>query len=64
MFDFDCPICQKRQLISPGRIIHLINDDEGIAILFTCWCGTPSAIRTGDTVAKHSQRHALRLSAL
>lgn len=47
MFDFDCPSCGKHQLIFPGQITCLVNDDEGIALTFTCWCGAPGAIRTG-----------------
>jgi hypothetical protein len=47
VFDFDCPSCKRRQLIFPTRITNLVNDDSGIVVFFTCWCGAPAAIRTG-----------------
>lgn len=49
MFDYNCPECGKRQLIFPAQITSLVNDDEGIAVLLTCWCGAPGALRTGRT---------------
>ena len=52
MFDFDCPSCGKRQLIAPSRVKGLVNDDAGIVIVFTCWCGAPAAMRTGAAAAR------------
>jgi hypothetical protein len=47
VFDIHCSQCGKHQLLSPRRIRHLINDDQGIAVIFECWCGALGAYRTG-----------------
>ncbi len=47
MFDIHCNECQKRQLIFPGQIGGIVNDEQGIAVLYTCWCGAVGAWRTG-----------------
>ena len=47
MFDIHCNECQKRQLIFPSQISRLVNDDEGIVVFYTCWCGAAGAWRTG-----------------
>jgi hypothetical protein len=57
MFDFDCPACERRQLLFPSQVTGIVNDDHGIEVLVTCWCGTPGAIRTGRAAA--AERHAL-----
>jgi DNA-directed RNA polymerase subunit M/transcription elongation factor TFIIS len=57
MFDFTCPACQQRRLIFPSQIRHLVNDDEGIVLVFTCWCGALGAMRTG--AADAADRHVL-----
>lgn len=51
MFDIHCSECGKYQLLSPSRIRHLINDDQGIAVVFECWCGALGAYRTGKKTA-------------
>ncbi|HSE55583.1 MAG TPA: hypothetical protein VLA97_14565 [Nocardioidaceae bacterium] len=55
MFDIHCPACERRQLIFSSQITGLVNDDQGIAVLYTCWCGTAGAWRTG--AASESVRH-------
>ena len=57
MFDIHCSACDRRQLIFPGQIRDLINDDAGILVLYTCWCGAPGAWRTG---AAHTEKSAPR----
>lgn len=52
MFDYDCPSCGKHQLIFPSQIERLVNDDEGIALIFACWCGALGAFRTGSAAAR------------
>jgi RNase P subunit RPR2 len=47
MFDFYCPECNKRQLIFPSQIRSLVNDEQGIAVIFSCWCGALATFRTG-----------------
>lgn len=57
MFDYHCPACERRQLVFPSQVDRIVNDDEGIAVLLTCWCGAPGAIRTGRATS-HAE-HAL-----
>ena len=47
MFDHHCPACGKRQLLFPSQITGIVNDEQGIVVLLTCWCGEPAAVRTG-----------------
>jgi hypothetical protein len=47
MFDHYCPACGKHQLLFASQVTQLVNDDQGIVVLATCWCGEPLAIRTG-----------------
>ena len=47
MFDHYCPACEKRQLLFPSQITQIVNDEQGIVVLLTCWCGEPAAVRTG-----------------
>lgn len=55
MFDIHCSECGKYQLLSPSRIRHLINDDQGIAVVFECWCGALGAYRTGKKTAARTE---------
>jgi hypothetical protein len=57
MFDFDCPACERRQLLFPSQVTGIVNDDHGIEVLVTCWCGAAGAIRTGRAAV--AERHAL-----
>ena len=57
MFDFDCPACERRQLLFPSQVTGIVNDDHGIEVLVTCWCGASGAIRTGR--ATGARGHAL-----
>ena len=47
MFDHHCPACGKRQLLFASQITGIVNDEQGIVVLLTCWCGEPAAVRTG-----------------
>lgn len=47
MFLIDCKNCDKRQLLSMGRLRRLINGDRGILVILECWCGAVGAYRTG-----------------
>jgi len=47
MFDIHCTACQKRQLIFPSQVTNLVNDEQGIVVFYTCWCGAAGAWRTG-----------------
>ena len=57
MFDFDCPACERRQLLFPSQIVGIVNDDHGIEVKVTCWCGASGTIRTGRSA--DAERHAL-----
>ena len=57
MFDFDCPACERRQLLFPSQIVGIVNDDHGIVVQVTCWCGASGTIRTGRSA--DAERHAL-----
>jgi RNase P subunit RPR2 len=47
VFDIFCPACERRQLIFPAQIRDLRNEEQGIHISFTCWCGQPARVTTG-----------------
>lgn len=47
MFDVFCPACNKQQLLAPGQVRSVINDDQGIAVIYECYCGELGALRTG-----------------
>ena len=62
MFDHYCPACQKRQLLFASQITRIVNDDRGVVVLLTCWCGEPAAVRTGKAAgadAAPEAAHAL-----
>ncbi len=47
MFDVFCAACGKQQLLAPGQVRSVINDDQGIAVIYECYCGELGALRTG-----------------
>lgn len=47
MFDFMCPTCRSRQLIFPSQIRAIHNDERGIQVSFTCWCGQLARVTSG-----------------
>jgi hypothetical protein len=62
VFDHYCPACQKRQLLFASQITRIVNDDQGVVVLLTCWCGEPAAVRTGKdagTGSTPARAHAL-----
>ena len=59
MFDHNCPACGKRQLLFPSQITGIVNDEQGIVVLLTCWCGEPAAIRTGRPSSAADRDHVL-----
>jgi len=68
MFDIHCSECGKHQLLPISRIRRLINHDQGIEVIFECWCGAPGTYRTGKnaetggsrTTDSQTERHHLR----
>ncbi len=47
MFDVHCSTCSRRQLVFPGQVLGIVNDDRGIHVLFRCACGTTGVWDTG-----------------
>ncbi len=47
MFLLNCSECGKRQLIFPSQVEGIVNDDAGIHVHVTCWCGAAGTIHTG-----------------
>ncbi|MGH3518064.1 MAG: hypothetical protein ACRDQ7_11735 [Haloechinothrix sp.] len=52
MFATNCPACAKRQLILSSQIKQLVNDQQGIVAIFTCWCGALGAERLSTVTAR------------
>lgn len=47
MFDVYCEHCSTRRMLSVSSVRHLVNDDQGIVVVFECPCGELGAWRTG-----------------
>ena len=47
MFDHNCTVCEKRQLIFPSQVTTVANTDRGIELTFVCWCGAEQQLVTG-----------------
>jgi hypothetical protein len=58
MFDLYCDACHKQQLLGAERVRHLINDDQGIAVILQCYCGELAAVRTGVSADERRREHA------
>ncbi|MBD8870903.1 hypothetical protein [Nocardioides donggukensis] len=43
MFVHQCTACQKRQLIFMSQVTGMATVDGGLAVAFTCWCGSEQA---------------------
>jgi hypothetical protein len=56
MFDHQCSVCERRQLIFPSQILALTNSDAGIVVDFICWCGAPQSMLTGAAAATSASR--------
>jgi hypothetical protein len=56
VFDAYCQSCSRRRLIFAGQVRGIHNDDQGIHVVFECWCGALSTLTTGRraTVAHES----------
>jgi hypothetical protein len=47
MFANHCTACARRELIFPSMITAVVNDEQGILVRYTCWCGSAQTLRTG-----------------
>ena len=54
MFDAYCTDCSRRQLISPGQVLGLRNDVDGIHVLYRCSKGHVGALVTGRAVTERT----------
>ena len=39
MFALTCPHCSTRRLLTPSRVLGVVNDDRGVHALVECTCG-------------------------
>lgn len=56
MFDIHCNACGKHQLLSISRIRQLVNHEQGIEVIFECWCGAQGAYWTGKNARPGDSR--------
>lgn len=52
MFDAYCTDCSGRQLIWPGQVLGIRNDDAGIHVAFRCSRGHRGEMVTGRAVSE------------
>jgi len=51
MFDHFCTACRQRRLIFPTQVTSIANDERGVHVRFTCWCGAEQTLDTGRAAA-------------
>ena len=47
MYAFHCPSCREHWVIFESQVTAIRNDETGIHVSITCWCGVPGEIHTG-----------------
>jgi len=47
VFDVYCTACQRRQLLPVARVLGIVNDENGIHVVYTCTCGEVGVWDTG-----------------
>lgn len=47
MFDVYCTECARRQLVFPGQVLGIHNDERGIHVVFRCSRGHTGVLLTG-----------------
>jgi RNase P subunit RPR2 len=47
MFDHVCTACRQRWLIFSSQVTSIVNDERGVHVHFTCWCGAEQRLDTG-----------------
>lgn len=47
MFDVFCTDCSRRQLVFPGQVLGIHNDEQGIHVVYRCSRGHVGALLTG-----------------
>ncbi len=52
MFSHHCTACDRTQLIFPGQVAGIVNDERGIVLSFRCWCGSEQTAITGNAARR------------
>jgi hypothetical protein len=52
MFDVFCTDCSSRQLVFAGQVLGIVNDENGIHVVFRCSRGHVGVWDTGRAAAK------------
>ena len=47
MFDVFCTDCSRRQLVFPGQVLGIHNDERGICVVYRCSRGHVGVLVTG-----------------
>ena len=50
MFDVFCTDCSRRQLVFPGQVLGIHNDERGIHVVYRCSRGHVGVVLTGRPV--------------
>ena len=59
MFDVFCTECSRRQLISAGQVEGVVNDENGIHVVYRCSRGHLGVWDTGRRAADAAGAHPL-----
>lgn len=51
MFDVFCNDCSRRQLVFPSQVLGVVNDENGIHVVFRCGRGHVGVWDTGRAAA-------------
>ena len=60
MFDVHCSACDRRRMLSAGRVLGIRNDERGIHVAFRCYCGALGALHTGRAAEQETVETGLR----
>ena len=52
MLDVHCTACSRRQLLPVSRVVGIVNDENGIHVVYTCTCGEVGVWDTGRAAEK------------
>jgi hypothetical protein len=47
MFAHFCTVCRQRRLVFSTQVTTIVNDERGVHVHFTCWCGAEQTLDTG-----------------
>ena len=55
MFDVYCTDCSRRQLVFPGQVLAIRNDERGIHVVYRCSRGHVGVLVTGRQVEEPAE---------